>query len=286
MKKILPIVLFLTVIAFEPIFSQVIQDNEEIQLEAFIYESAYLENQVDEAISVLEGLLEQLSPDNDSRSIVKVLTVAFEHERMRQISTDYISLIMNENFANEIVRFLEDESMYYIHKSVFNANLDLDDPEIVVDFESYIEMTDIQNRSDERIDIVQDIIRLTRLIPTSLQRLEDILTAVMFGLNIALPAEEQVSGEELNELIITLRANFRQLYDNITPAFILYATRNADIDDLKTYRHFLNTPAGSWYIRIINRASLNSFDSMSDGASRLVADWAIERAELEEERAN
>ncbi len=273
--------LFLGLIISVPAFTQIIQEPEQVMLEDRIYESAWLSIQVDEAITVLEGLLEQLSPDNDSRAIVEVLSAAYDSERMRDVSINYLERVMNEGFANQVLLTLEDENFYQIHKAVFNTDLDLENPEVALDFEAYIESADTLENSAERIETIQDIIRQTRVIPTSLQRLEDILTAVMFGINIALPEVEQVPGEEINELIITLRANFRQLYDNVTPAFILYATRDLTLEDLKTYRHFLTTPAGSWYIRVINRASLDSFEAMSEGASRLVAEWAIERAEPE-----
>jgi len=246
-----------------------------------LFELGHLEGRFAGSQLLIQDLVVQLAQTENQRPIIDVLADSFDDQQMRDWAIESLSRNLKTTTADSVLAFSDSTNFNHFIELIYANEVDFDDEDIQSDFEAYIIKLENSADSELRFSIIERIMNTTRLIPITVQMLEDVLSVVVFGLNVTLDESERLTNREINELIITLRANFRELFNNVLPVTTLYATRALSIEELESYTRFMESKTGQWFLRTGNTATLDSFGAFAQQTSEYIAKWALEQNETE-----
>ena len=256
-----------------------LQQTEDVPTKLF--KLAALENKFESSAVMMEGLLSQLADNEKSREIISVIMGSFDAHQMRESAVMSIRRSLNENHAQALFQFDEEQKLAPILKALHGNEVDFQDGEMEEVLFDYLTELEATPEGEKRIEALRDIIQKTRLVPITVQMYEDIIATVIFGLNVILPEDERLTDRAVNELVITMRVSFRELFNNILPYSVLYATKELTMEQIGEFSAFFGSQAGQWFIRMYNTAILDSYGEFAQAASASIAAWVLERSENE-----
>lgn len=228
----------------------------------------------------IQEILLDLTADQEDEAFRAIILDAFQPELMESVLLNSLSRSIQQPAASEAIAHLEQVEIRSLTALLYDNETDFNEPETADAVGNFLLETEIQPAAFEnRIRLVSEILRVSQTARITVQSIEDFLTIIIFALNQANREEEQLSDRELNELIVALRLNFRQLFDNVLLSVSLFATRDTDEQILEQHLMFLKSESGAWFIRSYNRAVLNAFGEISEQVAAGLARLAIERAE-------
>ncbi|MCH8558357.1 MAG: hypothetical protein LAT84_11055 [Balneolia bacterium] len=234
----------------------------------------------------IQEIVSDLTEEQDDAIFDTIILEAFREAQMEDVILNSIrrSFRNNDSNAESAISHLMNEDIQRLMGKLYNNQTDFDDPEVVDQFEDYISRVEVNPEPyQQRIDLVGDIINRSQTTRLTVQTLEDFLTIIIFTLNQTNPEDERLTDRQVNDLIISLRTNFRQLFDNIMLYVSLYSTRDFELELLEKHADFLATDAGRWFIRTYNNAVLNSFGEVSEHVASNLAEWALAQSAAEEQ---
>lgn len=233
----------------------------------------------------IQEIISDLTEEQDDAIFETIILEAFRETRMEVVILSSIRRSFRNNDLNALnaMTHLMDEGIQQLMGKLYNNQTDFDDPEIVDQFEDYISRIEVNPAPyQQRIDLVSSILKRSQTTRLTVQTLEDFLTIIVFTLNQTNPEDERLTDRQVNDLIISLRSNFRQLFDNIMLYVSLYSTRDFGLELLQQHADFLATDAGRWFIRTYNNAVLNSFGEVSENVATNLAEWVLAQSVAEE----
>ncbi|AXJ02394.1 hypothetical protein CYPRO_3160 [Cyclonatronum proteinivorum] len=230
--------------------------------------------------SSIQEILTDLIADQQDETFRDVIFDAFRQEILEEVLKQSLTRSLREPAATETIAHLREPEIQALMQQLHDNDTDFSDPDTAEAFEAYLLETELHpEKFETRISLLSEILRVSQTARLTVQTLEDFLTIIIFALNQANPEEQRLSDREVNELIVSLRSNFRQLFDNVLLSVALFATRDTDEEVLGRHLRFLTSGSGSWYIRTYNSAVLNGFGEISEQVAAGLAAWAIEQAE-------
>jgi hypothetical protein len=280
MKLFLLPLLFLSICFVAPVQAQILTSATESEDKiAYLVKLAHIEDRFLSSNELIQNLVRQFTEDEVDRSIVDVISSAFDASQMMAWANESFQMKMNQTHSETLLEYDANSDLSTLMQMLYANNLDFENEEMQQQLERFIIGLERNPEGELRFDEITRIINTTRIIPISVQMLEDVLSTVIFGLNVSLHEDERLPDTEINDLIVTLRLNFRELYNNVIPLTFAFATRNIPLEKLKAHADFLNSPPGQWFIRTGNSATLDSFGNFAQLTSELIAAWALEQSE-------
>lgn len=260
-------------------------DKRVLQFYEFGFLSAFTTN----TSQSIQEIVTDLTEEQDDAIFETIILDSFEQADMKEVILSSIrrSLRSSDENAEQALAHIALPEIQELMTRLYDNQTNFDDPDVIEQFEDYISRVEVNSDPhQQRIGLVSDIINRSQTTRITVQTLEDFLTIIVFTLNQTNPEDEQLSDRQVNDLIISLRANFRQLFDNIMLYVTLYSTRDFEIEILERHAVFLTTDAGRWFVRTYNNAILNSFGEVSEHLASNLADWALAQSADEENETN
>lgn len=266
--------------ASESVFSGTVfleDDARQTQAEE-LYRLAHLDAFTRNTTSNIQEILLDLTSQQQDESFQEVIIQAFQQAHLERVLLRSLVRNMCEPAASETIAHLEQADIRILMEKLYDNSTDFDDPDTAEAFEAFLLEAEIRpDDYENRIALLSDILRLSQTARITVQSIEDFLTIVIFALNQSNPGEQQLSDREVNELIIALRTNFRQLFDNVLLSIAFFATRELPEAVLEKHLSFLSSDSGGWFIRTYNNAVLNGFGEISEQVAAGLAKWAIDQ---------
>ncbi|MCH8568545.1 MAG: hypothetical protein LAT67_09790 [Balneolales bacterium] len=260
------------------------QENASIdELTETLYELGFFSAFAENAVSTIQDIVLDLTSDQNDEIFSSLILDAFEKEAFASIIRESLRRNILSDHAQRSIEHLSEPDVARLMSNLYNTPVDFDDPDTARDFELFV--TEIEagtTNVTERAEVISEILRRSQSVRITVQTLEDVLTILVFTLNQLNPEDQQISDREVNSLIISLRNNFRQLFDNIMLYITLYSTKDTEIDTLRKHQAFLESHAGVWYVRTYNNAILNGFGEVSEKVGQSLAAWLLENSEIKE----
>ena len=268
------------------------QEQEQSQLSqpaADIYELGYFEEYAINMSQSIRDVVLQLVEEQEDTAFAEIIIENFEPASVQQAMRKSLARNYQAGPGAQSIAHLNQPHIQVLMSRLYASEVDLEDTETRRNFETYAarmeratETEDAETESArQRIALVAEILQATRRIPLIVQALEEMLAIVMFAINQSKPSEEQLSDEELNNLLLTLRGNFRAFFEDILLYVSLFSTRSESLESLQVHLDFLRTESGQWFVRTYNNAILDSFDERGDAVSEALAQWAVDRISTE-----
>jgi len=242
------------------------------------YEQGKFAERVASTNELIEDLIMQIGQER-VQPVLDVIQQTFDQQQMEAWILESLNRNYDSVFMNEILSFSREDIFPEILSALYSNQTDFEDDETERRFESYFLSAEDDESIAERFELSGEIIRKSRSITVLVQMVEDVLSTVIFGLNKTLDTDEQLTEQQMNDLIITFRSNFRQLFNNVLPYTVTFALKNLPIDEIQRFNAFLDEPAGKWFVRSSNTALLDSFGEFVRESSEQIALWAIGKAE-------
>ncbi len=276
LSAIVPAILFFTA----PVKAGDFPDNERMRHVEQLYTLGFLEAFTINTGESIQELITELTADQNEPVYGRIVLDAFDREDMQVIIKQSLRRSYQEEHARASITHLSKPDIASLMKKLYDSDTDFDDEELLSDFQDFaLEVETNPEAWEERIDIIASILNRSQTTRITVQTLEDFLTIVVFAINQTNDEDDRLTDREVNELIISLRNNFRQFFDNMMLFITLYSTREAEIEVLQKHADFLETAHGRWYIRAYNSAVLNSFGEISEKVAVDLADWALSQEE-------
>ncbi|MCH8487196.1 MAG: hypothetical protein LAT75_10025 [Candidatus Cyclonatronum sp.] len=267
----------LTPLSAEPFVNQ---DADRTALARELYELARLDAFTRNTTSNIQEIILDLTSDQQDESFSAIILDAFNYELMESVMLRSLSRSIREQQAADAAAHLQLPEIRELTRLLYDNSTDFSDPETEADFQTYLLEAELNPEAfTERIRLLSEILRVSQTARITVQSIEDFLTIIIFALNQTNSEEEQLNDRQLNDLIISLRSNFRQLFDNVLLYVALYATRYTDEAILEQHLHFLQSESGGWFIRAYNNAVLNGFGEVSEKVAAGLAARAIQQAQ-------
>lgn len=250
-----------------------------------LYELGYFEEYAENTSQSIKDIVVQLTEQQQDAVFVDIIAENFEVEAIRRAMRKSIERSYQEAHGQQSAAHLRKPEIRKLMRQLYASEVDLEDAETKAAFEAYSLRLDRisegraaeEDATRERIALMADILNITRRVQLMVQGVEEMLAVVIFAINQSRPVDEQLGDQELNNLLLTLRANFRAFFEDIMLYVSLYSTRELSIESLKTHLEFLRSDSGQWFVRTYNNAVLDSFSELGDQVSEALARWAIDR---------
>lgn len=257
-----------------------VQDDSRLEQAQELFRLSRLDAFTRNTTSNIQEILLDLTSQQDDESFLEIIIRAFQQDLLETVLLRSLTRNIREPAASETIAHLSQTDIGVLMALLYDNSTDFDDPETAEAFEAYLLEADLRPEAFEnRIALLSEILRISQTARITVQSLEDVLTIVIFALNQSNPDEQRLSDREVNDLIISLRLNFRQLFDNVLLSVAFFATREVSEDVLEKHLSFLSSDSGGWFIRTYNNAVLNGFGEISEQVAAGLAKWAIEQAE-------
>lgn len=247
-----------------------------------IFKLGYLDERFSNSGILIKDLIEQLTSDAENRPIAGLLISLFEDAPLETWAKESIYRNLRTQDAETVLNYDKEYNFKAFMNILYAGNINFDDEETQDALQRYLIRLEDDPQAEDRFEVISAIIQKTRMLQIQVQMIEDVITTVVFGMNIALPEDERLTDREVNDLIITFRLNFRELFNNVLPITLLFTTKDIPLETLLTHSTFLDSASGRWFIRTINTAALDSFGEFTQLASAEIAEWMLVQADKEE----
>lgn len=244
----------------------------------YLYEHGKFAERVESTNQLIDDLITEIGQEN-VQPVLDVIRETFDPLQMEEWILESLNRNYDEAYVRGVISFSEHVVFSQMLSALYSNQTDFEDAEIEWEFESYFMRAEEDESIEQRFDLSGEIIRKSRSVTVLVQMVEDVLTTVIFGLNKTLDADEQLTEQQMNDLIITFRANFRQLFNNVLPYTVTFALKDLPFEEIQSFNAFLDEPAGRWFVRSSNAALLDSFGEFVRTSSENIAVWTIGRSE-------
>ena len=254
---------------------------------AALYQLGYFEEYARNTSESIQGIVAQLTEAQHGQAVREIISRHFAPEAIEKTIKQSLKRNYSAAHAQKSIEHLQQPAMQALLKQLYASDVDLEDAEDRERFERFAARMDRvaeTGRPEEqagRIQIMAGILQATRQIRLTVQSLEEMLAIVMFAINQSMPVEEQLESEQVNELLLQLRANFQAFFEDMMLYLSLFSTQEQSVEHMQEHQHFLETPAGRWFIRSYNNAILDSFSEQGKAISEALAQWSIDRLDTE-----
>ncbi len=245
-----------------------------------LYTLAFLEAFTENTGETIQELITELTADQEEPIYSTIVLDAFNRADMETIIKRSLRRSYSETYAGAAIEHLSRPEIAALMQNLYDSDTDLSDDALREDFQAFAE--DVEDNPDvytERVEVVGTIINRAQTTRISVQTMEDFMTIIVFAINQTNEEDDRLTDREVNDLIIALRGNFREFFDNMLLFITLYSTRDTDMEVLRDHAAFLESDEGRWYIRAYNNAILNSFGEISERVAVELAEWALSREE-------
>lgn len=264
------------------------QEQEQSQLSqhaADLYELGYFEEYAVNMSRSIRDIVLQLTEEQEDTTFAEIIADNFEPASVQQAMRRSLARNYRNEPGAESIGHLNQPHIQVLMGHLYASEVDLEEAETRASFEAYAARMERAAETEDpeteparqRIALVAEILQATRRIPLTVQGLEEMLAIVIFAINQSKPSAEQLSDEELNDLLLSLRANFRAFFEDILLYVSLFSTRNQSLGSLQEHLDFLRSESGQWFVRTYNNAILDSFNERGDAVSEALAQWAVTR---------
>lgn len=244
----------------------------------YLYEHGKFAERVESTNQLIDDLITEIGQEN-VQPVLDVIRETFDPLQMEEWILESLNRNYDEAYVRGVISFSEHVVFSQMLSALYSNQTDFEDAEIEWEFESYFMRAEEDESIEQRFDLSGEIIRKSRSVTVLVQMVEDVLTTVIFGLNKTLDADEQLTEQQMNDLIITFRANFRQLFNNVLPYTVTFALKDVPFEEIQSFNAFLDEPTGRWFVRSSNAALLDSFGEFVRTSSENIAVWTIGRSE-------
>jgi len=249
-----------------------------------LYELGFLKAFLTNTSESIQEIITELTEEQQDPIFERIILEAFVPAEMETVILSSLRRSYRTEHAEQSISHLQQPDIAALMGQLYNNQTDFDDEKTIALFEDFINRIESSSAGyEERISIVSDIINRSQTTRLTVQTLEDFLTIIIFTLNQTNDEDERLTDRQVNELIISLRTNFRQLFDNVMLYVTLYSTQDIDQQVLARHAEYLGTESGRWFIRTYNNAVLNSFGEVSEKVASSLADWALSQSEDNED---
>jgi len=246
-----------------------------------LYELGILTERFSNSGVMIHDLVAQLTDASENRAIAGVLSDLFDEAPLERWAKESISRNFRMDEASQLLRYAQENDLHAFMHLIYAGNIDFDDENMQDALQRFLIQLDDDPLGEDRFQLITGIIQKTRMLQIQVQMIEDVITTVIFALNVSLAEEERLSDREVNELVVTLRLNFRELFNNVLPLTLLFATRDIPLETLEKHSTFFDSDSGRWFIRTINTAALDSFGEFTQVASAEIAEWMLTQTEIQ-----
>jgi hypothetical protein len=244
-----------------------------------LYELGFLHAFTENTGESIQEIISNLTEEQEDDFFDTVVINAFDRKLMESVIKASLRRSYREAEATEAISHLSRPEFSVLMKQLYDSDTDLDDPEQREAFEDFInELEFTASAYENRIDLLGEILRASQKTRLTVQTLEDFLSIIIFTINQTSPEDERLTDRQVNDLVISLRNNFRQFFDNLLLYIALYTTLTIDEEVLQQHADFLKSVSGRWFIRTYNNAVLNSFGEISEKTASNLAEWALSRS--------
>lgn len=251
---------------------------------AAVYELGYFKEYSINSARTVQDIIFQLTEEQQDTAFAGIIADHFKAELMQEAMLGSLRRSYRAGPARKSIAHLQQPSIQALMQQLYASRVNLEDAETQQEFERYAarmeriaeEAPDSENEAgQQRISLVAEIVQETRQLALTVQGLEEMLAIVVFAVNQSKAAEERLSDRELNDLLLTLRANFRAFFEDMMLYINLFALKDQPTDSLQQHLEFLRSDSGKWFVRSYNNAVLDSYDELGKAISEALAQWAI-----------
>lgn len=245
-----------------------------------LYELGILSERFSNSGVMIHDLVAQLTDASGNRAIAGVLSVLFDEAPLERWAKESISRNFRMDEASQLLQYAQENDLHAFMHLIYAGNIDFDDEDMQDALQRFLIQLDDDPLGEARFQLITGIIQKTRMLQIQVQMIEDVVTTVIFALNVSLAEEERLSDREVNDLVVTLRLNFRELFNNVLPLTLLFVTKDIPLETLEKHSTFFDSVSGRWFIRTINTAALDSFGEFTQVASAEIAEWILIQTEI------
>jgi len=218
--------------------------------------------QLDDMIqSKMEEKKSVFSKPEQFEQFKKIMTSGMNSTNAKKFISEYLEKYSNEDTLKMVVALYRDPFMQEITRIETESST----PEIQKEVPAFFENLKIIPPSPVRVKQLTNLNNEMKGTEITVKMIQNVILAMLKGVNNILPADKQISDTELkSDMISFFKPEFTQQMNNQLIAYSLFIYRDVSIEKLNRYLEVWNAPTGKYCMDQIFKAYNYSFSKMAE----------------------
>ncbi len=210
--------------------------------------------------------------------VIEIMDDIFNEDVMSELMITELKKGLHREHATNFIEWSESETGIAALNAMNRYHTEFQQEDSEESLENYIdEISRDADRMENKMNFAGGLIRKFDLIRMNTLIMEDFIITFMWGVNHLLPEDEKVDDQQMNDLGMTFRNQFQNIYTEMLPPLIMYSFRHLDEEKLESFTEFLNSPTGRWYIRTYRRVIIDSGGEATRAFARSLAGYDLDQ---------